>query len=367
MLKKVLSFVLSLMFLINITCLFGCGGTEDMKDTKEEKLPDGNYFIDLHLHADGALSVDTVLKLAAMQNVTLPTTDRDELWSLLSAPVDCESLNEYLERFDLPCSLMLTKETISEAFYGIKEELKANGLIYAELRFAPQLHTANGLTQEEVLQAAIEGCSRSDLKSNLIVCCMRGDDNHDENTETVRLAAKYKNQGVVAVDLAGAEALFPTSDFEDVFAYAKELGLKYTIHAGEAAGPESVSKALDFGASRIGHGVHSAKDTSLMKRLAENKIPLEICITSNLQTKAEESLTAYPLKTLIENGVIVTINTDNPTVSGTTMRKELELAKESFSLSNEDIKKLLLNAADASFADDETKAWLKEEIEKAFR
>ncbi len=367
--KKLL--ILFLSILLIATTLSGCGASETVPETTPEtvteELPDGNYLIDLHLHADGALSVDTVLKLADIQGVTLPTEDREELFDLLSVPVDCEDLNEYLERFDLPCSLMQTEETVSEAFYSIKEELKDNGLIYAELRFAPQLHTEQGMTQEEVVLAAIEGCNRSDLKTNLILCCMRGDDNHDANMETVRLAEKYKDQGVVAVDLAGAEALYPTSDFEDVFAYANELGLNYTIHAGEADGPASVVTALDFGASRIGHGVHSAQDEALMNRLKDSGVALEICITSNLQTKAEQSIETYPLPTLIDNGVIVTLNTDNPTVSNTTMKKELEFAKESFDLTNEEIKQLLLNSVNSSFADDETKAELTEQVEKSFK
>ncbi len=317
--------------------------------------------IDLHLHADGALSVDTAIKLADMQGVTLPTYDREALSDLLTVPADCEDLNEYLKRFALPCSLMLTKETISEAFYCIKEELIQNELIYAELRFAPQLHLAKGLTQEEVLLAAMEGCERSKLKTNLILCCMRGNDNKDANRETVRLAAKYK----LPLDLAGAEALFPTSDFEDIFSYAKELGLKYTIHAGEATGYESVEKALDYGASRIGHGVHSVQNEATMKRLADAGIALELCITSNLQTKAE-TLNTYPLKKLMESGVIVTLNTDNPTVSGTTMRREVELAKTAFGLSDQDIKTILLNAAKVSFADDLTKKELKKIIETSW-
>ncbi len=362
--RKLAGFLISLLLATTIfTCLTACGGTEIMK----EKLPEGNYFIDLHLHADGALSVDTVLKLAEMQNVTLPTEDREELSSLLSAPVDCKDLNQYLQCFDLPCSLMMTKETVSEAFYRIKEELENNGMIYAELRFAPQLHTAQGLTQEEVLLAAIEGCQRSELRSNLILCCMRGDDNYEANMETVRLTEKYKDNGVVAVDLAGAEALFKTDDFEDVFDYAKELGLRYTIHAGEADGAESVAKALDFGASRIGHGVHSAEDENVMKRLKDGGTALELCITSNLQTKAEESLETYPLKKLMDYGITVTLNTDNPTVSNTTIRKEMELAKENFDLSNDDIKQLLLNSVNSSFADEETKSYLRERVEEAFK
>ncbi len=334
---------------------------------RKEQLPEGSYLIDLHLHADGALSVDTVLKLAELQSVALPTQDREELSSLLSVPGDCEDLNQYLKCFSLPCSLMQTKETIREAFTRIKEELKAAGLLYAELRFAPQLHTRQGLTQEEVLLAALDGCRNSDLYSNLILCCMRGADNHAANMETVRLAAKYKGKGVVAIDLAGAEALFPTKDFEDVFAYAREMALPFTIHAGEAAGAESVAKALDFGASRIGHGVHSTENVALMERLKDSGVALELCLSSNLQTKAAKDMESYPLKTFMDYGITVTLNTDNPTVSNTTMRQELQLAKDGLGLSNEDIKQLLLNSVSSSFADSETKAFLRERVEEAFQ
>ncbi len=355
---KTLLFTLSAPALLSAACRG--------KAAKTDALPEGQYLVDLHLHADGALSVDTAIKLAEMQGVNLPTTDREALSRLLTVPADCRDLNEYLEKFALPCSLMLTKETISEAFFRIKEDLRAKGLIYAELRFAPQLHLAQGLTQAEVIEAAIAGCDRSALKSNLILCCMRGDDNREANLETVRLAADYKDCGVVAVDLAGAEALFPTKDFEDIFAYARELGLTFTIHAGEAAGPESVRWALEFGASRIGHGVYSIRDESVLALLRERDIPLELCITSNLQTKAEESLEAYPLRELMAEGITVTLNTDNPTVSGTTMKAELALAKKAFGLLNGEIKQLLLNAAGHSFADEETKAELVGKIEKAF-
>ncbi len=357
-------FFKTLLFTLSATTLLSAAGCAEQTD--KDALPEGNYLIDLHLHADGALSVDTAIKLAEMQGVTLPTTDREALSRLLTVPADCRDLNEYLEKFALPCSLMLTKETISEAFFRIKEELREKGLIYAELRFAPQLHLSQGLTQEEVVEAALAGCARSALKSNLILCCMRGDGNRAENMETVRLAAAYRDKGVVAVDLAGAEALYPTEDFADIFAAARGLDLPFTIHAGEAAGAESVRQALEFGASRIGHGVHSLQNEAVVARLRERGIPLELCITSNLQTKAEESPETYPLKELMAAGVTVTLNTDNPTVSGTTMRAELELAKSAFGLTNDDIKQLLFNAANHAFADEATKGDLAAAIERAF-
>ncbi len=326
-----------------------------------------NCLIDLHLHIDGALSVATAISLANMQEITLPVQDKKRLCRLLSAPENCKDLNEYLECFALPCSLMQTREAISEAIYRIQEEQKENGLIYAELRFAPQLHTEQGLSQEEVVKAAIDGLNRSDLKANLILCCMRGNSNFDANMETVRLADVYRNQGVAAVDLAGAEALYPTSNFKDIFLYAKELDVRFTIHAGEAAGADSVRTAIELGASRIGHGIHSITDTDLLEMLVQKQIPLELCITSNLQTKAVDKLENYPLRYFMKRGILVTLNTDNPSVSNTTMRNELTLAKQNFNLSENEIRQLLLNSAEASFADTKTKTDLKAQIKNAFQ
>ncbi len=329
-------------------------------------LPRGNYLIDLHLHIDGSMSPETAILLAEMQGVTLPTTDKQALSALLKVPRNCTDLNEYLKRFALPCSLMMTRETISEMILRLKEELKQQGLIYAELRFAPQLHTANGLTQEEVVQAAIEGSNRSDLPTALILCCMRGDANEAENRETVRLAHRYRDCGVAAVDLAGAEGLYKTAHFRSLFAYARELGLRYTIHAGEADDYTSVRDAIDFGASRIGHGIHAAADEGTMALLCERDIPLEVCLSSNLQTKAAESIERHPLPILLEHGVAVTLNTDNPVVSDTTLRAELELAKEHFGLSDTDIRDLLIHAARYSFAERSLQSTLVAEIVKAF-
>ena len=176
------------------------------------------------------------------------------------------------------------------------------------------------------------------------------------------MAKEYLGKGVGAIDLAGAEALFPTADFADLFVLARELGVPYTIHAGEADGPESVYKALEFGTKRIGHGIRSLEDGALVQRLAAEGITLELCPTSNLNTSIFESYAAYPLHNLMTAGVKVTVNTDNMTVSNTTVAEELkhlDLAKEEMYL-------LAKNAVEAAFADAETKEWLKEEVEKRF-
>ncbi len=317
--------------------------------------------MDLHLHLDGSLSLDSVKKLAALQDIEIPADDK-ELLEKLQVSEGCRDLNEYLEKFDFPCSLMQTPVGITTAVRNLEAELAAQGLIYAEIRFAPQLHLQKGMTQSEVVAAAVKGMGQSGLKSSLILCCMRGKGNHEANLETVRVAKDFLGKGVGAIDLAGAEALFPTADFADLFVLAKELGVPYTIHAGEADGPESVYKALELGTKRIGHGVRSLEDGALVQRLAAEGVTLELCPTSNLNTSIFESYEAYPLRKLMEAGVKVTINTDNMTVSNTTVAEELkhlDLVKEEMYL-------LAKNAVEAAFADAETKEWLKEEAEKRF-
>lgn len=321
--------------------------------------------IDLHLHLDGSLSVSSVKELAAMQNIALPEKE-EELLSKLRVGKDCRDLTEYLEKFAFPCSLLQTKEALSAAVYNLQEELAEQGLIYAEIRFAPQLHLLGGLPQREVIEAAIEGLHKSSFRANLILCCMRGNDNREQNLETVRLAKDYLGKGVCAVDIAGAEALFPTKDFEELFVLAKELEIPYTIHAGEADGPESVYKALEYGTKRLGHGIRSTEDPELVRKLADEGITLELCPTSNLQTCIFRKIEDYPIRELISAGVKVTVNTDNMTVSGTDLQSEMDLLNDAFDFSKDEIRSFAENSAKASFADEKTKATLLSEIKEIF-
>ena len=324
--------------------------------------------IDLHLHFDGSLLPRTVLELAQEQGILLPAKEPDELKLFLTAPENCKSLNEYLEKFDLPLKVLQTREAVRKAMYILVSSLKEQGMLYAEIRFAPQLHTKKGLSQERVVQAALlgmqEALAGSFFRCKLILCCMRGADNHEENLLTVRTAAAFLGRGVAAVDLAGAEALYPTADFADVFGLARELGVPFTIHAGEADGPESIEAALDFGASRIGHGVRAAEKPELLERLRDQRIPLEMCPSSNVQTKAVPSLSQHPVLEFLRQGLCVTVNTDNMTVSDTTIEKEFGLLSRELGMTAEERKKLLLNAADAAFLTSEERWRLKDVIEK---
>ena len=320
-------------------------------------------YVDLHLHLDGAITVEIARRLAALQNIDLPADDR-ELEKRLTVSEGCQNLTEFLECFALPCALLQTPEGLSEALYLVAENIRSQGVVYAEIRFAPQKHTDRGMTQEEAVQAALKGLKRTSLKANLILCGMREKGNEAENLETVRLAKKYlvEDGGVVAVDLAGAEALFPTADFAYIFDKAKELDLPYTIHAGEADGPDSIRAALDFGAKRIGHGVSLYKDPALLERVLEEGVTLEMCPTSNVQTQAVDDMADYPFMTYLKKGIKVTLNTDDMGIEGTTLAREFAYMEETFGLTEADEKVILENAVAAAFTTEAVKAELRKEL-----
>lgn len=275
--------------------------------------------IDLHLHLDGSLPLGLVGELAEAQHYPLPR----DLEKALRAPEDCASLNEYLQCFDLPLALLQSAEALEQAAYALCAQLRGQGLLYAEIRFAPQLHTQEGMTQRQAVEAVCKGVARSGFAAQTILCCMRGGAD-SINRETIDTAAAYLGRGVCACDLAGAEALYPTGQYRSLFAYARSLGVPFTIHAGEAAGPESIWAALGMGASRIGHGVRAREDPALVRELARRQVPLELCFTSNLQTKAVGSPEDFPLREYLAQGVCCTVNTDNMTVSGTTLAQEYQ-------------------------------------------
>lgn len=299
-------------------------------------------YIDLHLHLDGSLSHASAKKLCIMQGMDVP----GDLDSLLSLPKDCKDLNDYLKCFDFPLTLLQTKDALSESITTLCTELEQIGVEYAEIRFAPQLHTKRGLTQKEVIDAACKGLKSSSLNSSLILCCMRGKENAAANEETLKLCCDFMGKGVVALDLAGAEALYPTRDFKHLFEMAAKENIPYTIHAGEAEGSVSVADAITMGALRIGHGVRSSEDESVVDMLVKYSIPLEICPTSNLDTRVFESISDMPVKYFIDKGVCVTVNSDNMSVSNTDVKRETELVCDTFGIEKS---LLLFNARKASF------------------
>ena len=310
--------------------------------------------IELHLHLDGSLRPETVWELAKEQNIKLPANTVDEVRDQMQVPEDCRTLEEYLTRFDLPLLVLQTREALERAAFELTEDLAKEGVTYAEIRFAPQLSIKGGMTQEQAVEAAIEGVKRGmeqypSIRVGLILCCMRGEDNEEWNLQTVETAKKYLGDAVCAVDIAGAESLYPTERFAPVFEKVREYGLPSTIHAGEAAGPESMKTALAFGAKRIGHGVAAVEDPELVRRLIEEQITLEVCVTSNYQTKVVPSIEAHPIRRLFNAGVRVTVNSDNRTVSNTNIRKELDILRNVFGFKEQEIEKMEEYAWEARF------------------
>ena len=329
--------------------------------------------IDLHVHLDGSVSIPMAKRLALINGIELNESEED-LKERLQVSKDCRDLNEYLEKFEFPLTLLQKAEAITECVRMLIAGQDSQGIMYSEIRFAPQLHTRKGLSQQEIVEAACEGLdeSRKYWKSyschNLILCCMRSDDNKDPNMETVRLAALYaeRGRGVVAADLAGAEGLYATDTFADVFRDAVQRGVPFTIHAGEAAGAESVECALNFQAVRIGHGVRSTENPLIMQELADRETALELCPTSNLNTKIYETIENYPIQQLMNKGIKVTVNTDNMMVSNTTEARELALVADTFNMEKKDVKQLIMNGVEAAFTTEGIKNRLRARVETQF-
>lgn len=298
--------------------------------------------LDLHCHLDGSLT------RAVMEGYLGKKLSEEDL----TVPRDCPSLAVYLEKFDLPLQCLQNKKGLEEGAYTFVQEIAKEKVEYIEVRFAPMLSVHESLSCRQVIEAVRRGMERGkedfQVRYGIIVCAMR---NHsvEQNLEMLRCAREYLGEGVCALDLAGDEAAYPTARFRDVFREAKRLGMPFTIHSGETGNLENVREALELGASRIGHGIALKKDPELMRAYAKAGIGVEMCPTSNFQTKAARSWQEYPLIQFLEAGIRVSVNTDNRTVSGTTMTRELTQIYEQYGRDEELILTLLRNAADTAF------------------
>lgn len=322
-------------------------------------------YVDLHLHLDGAITPAIARKLADLQGISL-TEDEGELAAQLSVSEDCESLNDFLKCFALPLSLLQTREAMEEAVYLVMSDLEKQGVIYTEIKFAPQLHQKKGMSQEEVVLAALAGLKKSGLKGNLILCFMRGTDTEAENMETLRVAEKYLVQdgGVVAVDLAGAEALYPTRDYKAIFDMVREKTIPFTIHAGEADGADSVKCAVKFGVKRIGHGTRAYEDEQVLEWIQEKGIFVDMCPTSNRQTCALKNFDDFPIQDYLHRGIKVTLNTDDPAIENTTIEKEFDFVERKFGVTKEQQNKILYHSIEAAFTTEEVKEELRKMVKE---
>lgn len=295
---------------------------------------------ELHCHLDGSMGIATTKKL--LDDVG-ECYEKSELSHRLTAPMDCKSLAEYLERFELPIRALQSKEALELAAYELAVESHKEGVTYQEVRFAPFFHTAGGLTMEEIIAAVIRGQKQAKadvgIDAGVIVCAMRHLSMQD-NLAMLASALPFVGKGVVGCDLAGDEKAFATENFAEFFATAREKKVPFTIHAGECGSVESVRTAIAFGAKRIGHGIAMAKDEKLLKLCAAKGIGVELCPTSNLQTKAVGAMEEYPFGIFQSFDVLLSINTDNRTVSATTMTGELTLLAEYYNLTERDLERI---------------------------
>lgn len=315
--------------------------------------------VDLHLHLDGSLSPEAIIEVAKEENISLPTCNTKELKKYLEVPENCASLNEYLTKFEIPGLVLQTKNGLRKCTLDLLKRLSQDGLKYVEIRMAPQLSTAKGLSQEEVVDTLVEtlkeGKALYSIKSNLILCMMRGENNYKQNNETIDVCKKFLNKGVVAMDLAGAEALFPNEMFIELFKKINENHIPFTIHCGEASGAESVKSALALNPARIGHGVHSIEDESVMEELVKRQIPLEICPKSNLDTKTVKSFKELPIKEFFLRNIVVTINTDDMSVSNTTLKNEYRILSEELGMYDSMLRRIAANTIRSAFLSDKEK------------
>lgn len=311
--------------------------------------------VELHCHFDCGLRLETAADVAAETGVPLPPSLRDAL----VAPEVCADLGDYLGRIDLALRLLQRPQDLRRVARELAEDMARDGLVYAEVRFAPQLHTRGGLTMPEVLDAVhsglVEGGRAHGVRLGLMVCALR----HQPpavGLDVARLAAAHPDR-VCALDLAGDEGRFADcAPWVPAFAIAREAGLRLTAHAGENAGASSVRAALDLlGAERIGHGVRVEEDASLTARVIEERIALDMCPRSNVQTRAVASLEVHPIDRLLRRGAAVTVSTDARTLSDTTVTDELLRLHDQFGWGLEQMAACQRHAAEAAFATDDVR------------
>ena len=304
---------------------------------------------ELHCHLDGSLRLETMIDLARAQGKmnVLPSDSAEGLREELRAVDDSETLEAYLAWFRYTIPLMQTEEALRRIAYELAEDNAAENVRYLEVRYAPILHTEDGLSLDAVNDAVLDGLAQAekdfDLTTSLIICGLR-DRYESASMRQAELAAEYRHRGVVAFDLAGGEAGNPPKGHLHAFYHARNHLLNLTIHAGESWGPDSIRQALFYcGAHRIGHGISLREDPELVQYFADHRIPLEMCPTSNVQTHVVPSLQAHPITTYVYNNVPVTVNTDNRLFSRTSMTEELWRVHQHCDVDAKQLREIALN------------------------
>jgi adenosine deaminase len=308
---------------------------------------------DIHCHLDGCLRPRTLLELADQQKVRLPTRQLPRLTRLLQAGPRVRSLGDYLKIFDLTLSVMQTREALRRVARELVEDAAEENVRHIEVRYSPILHTRGKLTFTAIVDAVLEGLTeggaRCGVSTGVIICGIRSMSPR-HSLELAELAVEYKGRGVLAFDLAGQEKDYPAKAHRDAFQLILKNNVNSTVHAGEAFGPASISQALHYcGAHRIGHGTRLREDPDLMRYVNDHRIPLEVCLSSNVQTRTVPSLKAHPFGFYFRQGIRVTVNTDSRLISATSVTQELAAAARAFRLSPYEVKRILINGFKSAF------------------
>ncbi len=325
--------------------------------------------IELHCHLDGSLSLPMVRRLAKMAAIAVPASD-EALRQLVQARADAKTLMDYLRPFDFVRPLLQTKEALRLAAYDVLAQAAAENVRYIEVRFAPELSMDKGLTATDTILAVIaglqDGMAAFDIQAQALICGMR--QSRPELSATIfQAAGPFRGQGVAGADFAGNEADFPPDVLTIASEAAKKAGLPLTFHAGECHCAANVYQALSAGATRIGHGTALFDQPAMVQQLASEHVAVELCLTSNLQTKAAATYAEFPYPVLARAGVSLSINTDNRTVSNTTLTREYELFQEHFGLTAADFARINHQAADVAFLADAEKAQLQARLTEDYR
>lgn len=315
--------------------------------------------VDLHLHLDGSLSETVVDELLKLDGEVLPA---EAIRDRMRVPENCKSLVEYLQRFELPTQVLQTEYALERSAYELVERLASQGLVYCEIRFAPQLHTHRGLDQRMVVKSVLRGIAQAQrdyptIRAGLLLCAMIGSDDA-VNRQILDLAREFLGQGVVGIDLAGAECMFPLELYAPIYMQAAKEDIPFTLHAGETGSFENIRRSIELGARRVGHGCAAIKDERVMELLKRTGTVVEACVISNLQTKIVLDVKDHPMAEFYRRGIRVSVNTDNMTCSDTTLKREHDLLRDTFSFSDDDFRKMDTYAISGAFIPEAEKAAL---------
>ncbi len=325
--------------------------------------------VELHRHLEGCVSAELLLEIARDYEIRLPTRDLEELRSHVQIKGQASGLVEFLDKFFWIGMAFPTLEAVEYVSYCVCRDCARDNIRVLELRLSPVFMTLESPhSWEELLQAVLKGARRAekdfDLEVGFIVGISRSN-GIKPALRAVNIASDYSGLGVVGVDLFGDEEAFPPELFTTAFGVALESGLNITVHAGEGGGETNIRVAVEeLGAQRIGHGVRIVNDPALMDWLKEREVPLEICLTSNVQTRTVPDLPSHPVRRLYDYGIGISLNTDDPAISDTTFSRELLLAMEYFDFTLEEIKGLMLAALDQSFLEPYRKEPARKRLEK---